>query len=290
MDPEFNLYSWLDGFNVSSDVNGKLIDIPDWMEIILKLIPESSRDNICAQNLFIEIANLKSIAQWARRRQLNLSDIWRLREVNPHEYVNLAKRVALNGQYGPHEYTPNELVILIENNMVINNLFYDINIFFNEDIDACPQPIIFILVKILTRFPELNRNAVHVNALIIDKIHQTFELFDPYGKTSEIVNAWFTTQFRLIAGLYDYQYLSPVVLCPNLGPQHIAEKTQPIPKNQRGYCYTYTLMYIQMRLANPNLSPTDVVTFLLSATPEQLRHYAMKYNAVLHTYYKWPFR
>lgn len=279
----FNIYSWLDHFNVQPEYRGKLIDIPNWIQIILSLIPESSRNIICQNNIYIDIPKLRSIGITLRRYIHNL-DLPNLQKTNLPEYINLAKQAAIM-----QGYTPNTLILTIENQNIVDNPITDINPFLHQEIESCPEPIILILVKIVN-MEGLRIKSSHVNALLVDKTKQTYELFEPYGKALSAVDNWFQTNFRLIARLFSYEYRPSFSLCPNLGPQYIAEKTESIPKYERGYCYTYTLMYIHMRLANLESTPFDVLKLLLSISSQQLRRYTIIYNNILHDYYNWPFR
>jgi len=276
--PLFNIYRWIDTFKVIPNPQ-KLIDIYDWISIILNTIPEYFRNRICTSNLFIEIPKPQEI----RPGKYKIQDLLKLRQTDLLQYVFIAKQQALKNP----DYIPNKLVLTIEDDDVIENPVYEINPFLHEDIATCQQPIILIFVGII-KIQGLKILSHHANALIIDKVKKTYELFDPYGKTRRSIDEWFNNDFREMADLQDYTYLSPMILCPNLGPQYIAEK--PAPKSERGYCMSYTFMYIQMRLANPELSPQTVVEILLSKSPQELRHYAILYNTVLHEYFNWPYR
>lgn len=279
----FNIYSWMDTFHIQPN-HAKLIDTYNWISIMLKIVPEYVRSRICLNTIFIEIPTPFEIRNLFRSRG-RISELTNLRENNLREYVFIAKQAALMNPY----YTPNKLVLVIEDNEIVDDPVTELNPFADEDIHNCIEPIILISVGIITR-RGLKILSSHANVLIIDKIKRTYELFDPYGKTSEIINQWFETDFRQIADLEDYTYLSPMVLCPNLGPQSIAERTEPIPKTEKGYCMSYTFMYIQMRLANPHLEPQQIVELLLSKPPAELRLYAFLYNTILHQHYGWPLR
>lgn len=283
MEPSFDIYTWLDEFNVIPVFGGRLQDIPNWIDVILSMIPEQSQHYICRDNISIELPKPRTIA---RKLRVPTSDIIHLHDTNLSEYVKMAKQVAMKDR----AYVPNRFGLVVEDQTIIENPINDINPLLKEDIEACPQPLILILIKVVTVMG-LKVKSSHANALIIDKNKKTFELFDPYGKTIPAIDEWFDTSFRSTANLPDYQYLSPMTLCPiTSGPQYLAEKTSQIEKSQRGYCYTYTMMYIQMRLANPHLIPQDIIGLILDVTPEQLRRYAGMYNTVLHEYYNWPLR
>lgn len=92
-----------------------------------------------------------------------------------------------------------------------------------------------------------------------------------------------TSEFQVKAGLADYVYLSPNHL--SSGPQTYAETG--IPKHEQGYCYTYTLMYLHMRLTHLDWIPAEIVNALISQPPSTLRQAAVKYNFILRHIYGW---
>ncbi len=282
MESVFNIYSWINQFEVDEISPRKLIDDKNWLRIILKLVPSSQLENICQDNIYFEIPKLKE--RMFRLTRLKLSELQDLRKNNLTEYVKLAKEIGFK-----KDLTPNTLSIVIEDGKISESPITELNPLIKEDLKICPTNLILILVRII-RISNQKVKSVHVNSLIIDQKRQIYELFDPYGETSSLIDDWFDSKFKSFLGLSNYQYLSPMLFCPTKGPQHLAEKTEKIERREKGCCYTYTLMYIQMRLSNPELTAEKIVKFLMKSTGEELRKYANIYNTILHEYYGWPYR
>lgn len=270
MDIPFDIYSWIDSFNASPYYQGKLLSIANWLEKLLI----HNKTNICTKSIFVEIPRYIP----KRLRVPNMKDL------SLDEYVHIAKEAALINP----DYIVNQLTLTIENGKIIENPILELNPLLAKDIKNCPQPIILIYVGIL-RVKGLKVRSSHGNALIIDKTNRTYELFDPYGKTTPEIDAWFNEEFREAANLENYTYLPPLELCPKSGPQYLAEKDS-LSRNEKGFCMTYTFMYIHMRTANPGIDPRKIVEILLDKTPKELRRYAILYNNILNTHYGWPFR
>lgn len=269
MDVPFDIFAWIDSFPEKTQYE-KLLGIPNWIEKMLEI---TKAKDVCSKTIFVEIPRPKS------------KKMKELRELDLEKYLYMAKHAALISE----DYIPNQLVLTIENGEIFPNPGLEINPFLAEDIRNCPEPIILIYVGIV-RVKGLKILSSHGNALIIDKNTLTYELFDPYGRTTPEIDIWFEKDLPYLAGLEGWKYLPPLELCPNYGPQYIAEKKEDIARNQKGYCMTWTLMYIHSRLSNPSIDPKIIVKLLTSPSGKDLRRYALLYNTILHDHYDWPFR
>lgn len=107
-------------------------------------------------------------------------------------------------------------------------------------------------VCILISFKDKVKGLNHANALIIDRILGTAELFEPHGDMNRggysqrdledvyyILEDYFNDQ--------EYEFYYPEEVCPRIGPQKL--ETQDLKmKNEIGYCEAWSLWYIEMRL------------------------------------------
>lgn len=272
----FNIYDWIDSYHVEANFIGKLIDIDNWIDILTDL---GCRNNqICTKGIYFEIPKIAVISKQMRRPIKDLLNL------DQNDYVN-------TGIYTSkiRKEPSNRLAILIQDGEITPSPIADINPLLPEEIKNCDKPLILVLIKIII-MKQGRITTNHVNALIIDHNNQIYELFDPYGRTYQQVHNYFSYIFPSLTGLYNYKYLSPINICPSLGPQYKAEKIIRPSKDYRGHCYAYTLMYIQMRLCNSQLDQTEIIDILLGKEIDELQKYAIKYNMILHRYYGWPFR
>ncbi len=256
----FNIYSWIDSFDITNKYEGRLLQVDNWLNILLNIIPEPNKTQICSNKLKIQFSPSES---------------------------------------GKVIIPDNNLVIVIDDKSIIYFPWNDLNPNLNEQIMLCNKnmiPIHVVVMKI--KSPEIietlnlrkSVKSVHVNALLIDKNNKTIELFDPYGKANPIAEEWIKSIFVEKAGLIDYRYISSMDICPISGPQTIAEKYYPAIKTEKGFCHSYSIMYFHMRLSNPGLDPKINLIMMLEKTYEELRLYVTKYTNILHFIYGYPFR
>ena len=71
-------------------------------------------------------------------------------------------------------------------------------------------------------------------------------------------------------GLNDFKYLSPQKLSPFIGVQSKADA-------YCGMCVTISMMYLHMRILNPNIEQTKLVKFMMKRTREKLKTMILKY-------------
>ena len=278
-----NIYRWIDSFSRigkeetidsfsregSVERSNKLLAIPNWLEVIRSMIPPV-RGSVC---LTIQIPKSSTIPR-----------------LYPERYRQ--KEIQLK--------SPQQLNLLVEDDLVRISPFDDLNPFLAQEIADCSGLIVInLVIARRLKMPHRRSFATHVNALVIDKERKTIELFDPYGKTKPIIDRWVAEEFTQLAGLIDYNYISPIELCPYFGPQYVAEKLSPAPDS--GYCMSYTLMYILMRMSNPDLTGSEINQMMMIKDwdnplvsrpwrPDELQHYVKAFNTILHDYYQWPYR
>lgn len=114
----------------------------------------------------------------------------------------------------------------------------------------------------------------HANAMIFDLKKKTIERFDPHGKggifdnfkIDDFVEKKFSDLFP------DYKYIPMLEVCPYLfGPQRIADAFG-------GMCYTWSIMYMCLRVLNPDTKPDAIVDKMSSDSPELLRNKLLRFH------------
>ena len=128
----------------------------------------------------------------------------------------------------------------------------------------------FLIVKTGLKFS-------HANIIIIDLIKKTVERFEPYGHTmpvtlanSNILDSIIKKKLMKKIGIEKYKYLSPINLSPKSG---IQSKEISIC----GLCVTIVMMYLHMRILNPDLSQRKVVEYFTSKTKKKLNNIVLRY-------------
>ena len=130
--------------------------------------------------------------------------------------------------------------------------------------------IFFIFATIQTG----SSSFTHANIIVIDLIKKTYERFEPYGfdrpQFENKIDKKFKNEIRNITGLYNFKYISPTDISPKLGVQSKADA-------YCGMCVTISMMYLQLRILNPNLSQKKVVEYLLKKDRKELKSTILKY-------------
>lgn len=125
----------------------------------------------------------------------------------------------------------------------------------------------------------------HANALFIDTKEKTVERWEPHGARSYVIfkdyeYEKFDKQLNdFFKKRYGYKYIPSSNFLPALGPQTLENYI-----NESGYCATWSLWYIDMRLTYPNIPREELVVEmfekvqqLLSESKKQLSQYLVNY-------------
>ena len=119
----------------------------------------------------------------------------------------------------------------------------------------------------------------HANIIVIDLVEKTVERFEPYGKTvpddidDEIqitIDKLFTEFVLKFINLGDYEYLSPIKISQKFGIQTVADA-------YCGMCITISMMYLQLRIMNPDIPPKIVINNLLKIPRDELLKKVLRY-------------
>lgn len=119
-----------------------------------------------------------------------------------------------------------------------------------------------------------NKGINHANILIFDLYKNTLERFEPYGhlhkgKEHEINEAIKTRLMRII-DLENFTYLSPFDISPVIGPQTKADA-------YNGMCISFCMLYLQLRLMNPDTIQKELIEYLSKKDHKELKKLILRY-------------
>jgi hypothetical protein len=135
--------------------------------------------------------------------------------------------------------------------------------------------IYFSLIIIYDPSEELT----HANIIIVDLIKKTIERFEPYGhtipydrnkKTKNTIDKMMINVVLPTFNLNNFEYLSSVSLSPYIGIQRIADA-------YNGFCITISMMYLHMRILNPDVEQKKLVYHFTSMTKSKLKNTILRY-------------
>lgn len=128
----------------------------------------------------------------------------------------------------------------------------------------------------------------HANIVIVNKRVEPWEIerFEPHGgdeffrETQEIIDhqlsAWFRAE--LSAHKIRINYLTPADVCPHPGPQTRAESNKMYDD---GFCQTWVLLYLDIRLSNPHLTNKQVMFHFLKLSARDLYDMVQEYATLM---------
>ena len=128
----------------------------------------------------------------------------------------------------------------------------------------------------------------HANIIIIDLYNNTIERFEPYGQSLPMIpNRIFYEKiiYNNIIIFKDkylgknFKYIRPAEISPLYGIQSKVEFTEEGKKytKLRDLCLIWSIMYLHLRVLNPNLKPDKIVKILLNYSFDKLQELAYKY-------------
>jgi hypothetical protein len=119
-----------------------------------------------------------------------------------------------------------------------------------------------------------NKGINHANILIFDLYKNTIERFEPYGhlqESNEIkINQAIKTRLIKILQLENFEYLSPFDISPVIGPQQKADAYD-------GMCVSFCMLYLQLRLMNPDTIQTELIEYLSKKKHKDLQKLILRY-------------
>ena len=136
----------------------------------------------------------------------------------------------------------------------------------------------FIFFNMILRFKY--KQMTHANMVVIDLKNKTLERFEPQGETyffsedsleeNEHVNNLIEKVVMKDLGLNNFKYISPKNISPFQGVQSHADA-------YCGMCVTISMMYLHLRILNPDIKQIKLVKFLINRPKEKLKSMILKY-------------
>jgi hypothetical protein len=125
-----------------------------------------------------------------------------------------------------------------------------------------------------------SQGNVHANMVIIDLHKKTIERFEPQGKfyghvsySESDINKKINQALKHI-GLNNYKYLPPTKLSPPIGLQSIADA-------YTGMCVTYCLIYLHLRIMNPDVNQKELVNYLIKKKSTKIIEILLRYTSYI---------
>ena len=128
----------------------------------------------------------------------------------------------------------------------------------------------FIYINLIISWE--NKNIGHANMLLIDNINKTIERFEPFQSLnlSLKIDKKFNNDVLKKINLNDYKYISPIDISPKIGIQNKADA-------YNGMCVTYCIIYLQLRLMNPDIEKKIIIKYLLSKKKNEIINIILRY-------------
>lgn len=156
----------------------------------------------------------------------------------------------------------NVLDFYLKHKQIKKNTDIDVNVndFDKKTIhEIIHRPNFFKYVK--SNFPQFL--SYHQNCIIIDNINNTIERFEPHGSSSNYEMKIIDTSLK--KELYkqigkNFTYISPIDFCPRNGFQVLEQDEQLNTQlDFQGYCYMWTIFYMEMRMSRPNIPRNELI-------------------------------
>jgi hypothetical protein len=178
---------------------------------------------------------------------------------------------------------PNFSLKIGDKDIIKNTIAYNVT----RDELLIPSDLLKNINKCNNRFIYLNlmivweqRRVTHVNMIIIDFENKTIERYEPHGKQAKIdrknkklsekIDSKFSDKILSYIGLKNYTYISPFDYSPAIGIQLKVDAYD-------GMCLTYSIMYLQLRIMNPDVDQKDIVKYLLKKPKSEMYEMLLKY-------------
>jgi hypothetical protein len=138
----------------------------------------------------------------------------------------------------------------------------------------CNNKARFIFISFLILYYSEDK-LTHANIIVIDLHKKTLELFEPHGhslfnsKITQISNTVIKVILKYLK-LNKFKYLLPMHLSPKIGIQINSD-------SYCGMCITISMMYLHMRILNPDVNPKKIVQYYINQDPKKVKETILKY-------------
>jgi len=146
-----------------------------------------------------------------------------------------------------------------------------------NEIKKCNKNKRFIYLNLMLFWEQ--RDTSHVNMIIIDNDNHTIERYEPHGKAmsfdkqkkmSKNIDNKFNKELLSYIGLNNYTYISPIDISPVIGVQRKSDA-------YFGMCLTYSLMYLQLRIMNPDIDQKIIIKYMVSKSKRDIYMMVLQY-------------
>lgn len=180
----------------------------------------------------------------------------------PNTVLNLDKTNIMNSYQAAVVYIADEKKIYISNEIrkLVNNCINQKEIRF-----------IYFEFGLKNKKEDLNG---HSNFIIIDLKKKTLELFEPHGyyidDTSKYIDNVIIKKILKKLNLSFLKYIPPSNLSPKIGIQRTGDAFC-------GMCMTINMMYLHMRLLNPDIDQKKIVNYFVYLKKKKLINMILRY-------------
>ena len=117
-----------------------------------------------------------------------------------------------------------------------------------------------------------NKKKTHINIILIDKKYKLIERFEPYGicEYGSIIDDALRDKFSLYIGK-DYKYIASKEITNN------KKGIQAIADSYNGMCVAISMMYLFLRVRNPDIDPRVLINELLSLGKRELKQLILRF-------------
>lgn len=161
---------------------------------------------------------------------------------------------------------------------------------FKKEFDFLLNSSCRFLIVPITLVPIIPEESLHANYLIIDKERKTAERFEPHGGLSQYFYRTDNLDDTIIKELnINYKYFKPIDFLPIVGFQTLQSYENFVYLLNRvgdpeGFCAAWGLYYLDLRFANPDLEPKELVQIgieELLADSRELTDFIRDYSAYI---------
>jgi len=122
----------------------------------------------------------------------------------------------------------------------------------------------FILIPMSLKRCDGTNKSAHANFIIVDKKKKTLERFEPKGTTKNHYNpSNLNKKLKEYSNRHGWKYISPSMICPNIHPQRIQERTEkPYHKSlgqTTGFCQAWSTWYAYLRMKYPDIPQHQLI-------------------------------
>ena len=145
------------------------------------------------------------------------------------------------------------MVVTMDPNRETVEMDVDVNLLQNQ-LRSCAYDTTIVQVTMK------KEGSSHANIMLFDRKNHIIEHFDPHGESSRYEDAHALIARFMHDKFPEWAYIAPSMLCPAKGPQHAEHLGANF--NKTGYCVSWSLYYMVLRLLNQNKTYEETYQYL----------------------------